>query len=64
MTEFQALHRRRRYLLEQIGKAADEINAIDDRLALLRSSSLGRDPRWFDLLAVRIDPGLEREGMA
>jgi hypothetical protein len=41
MTEFEALHRRRRYLLEQIGKAADEINAIDDRLALLRSSSLG-----------------------
>jgi hypothetical protein len=41
MTEFEALHRRRRYLLEQIGNAADEINAIDARIAVLRASSLG-----------------------
>jgi hypothetical protein len=41
MTEFEALHRRRRYLLEQIGNAADEINAIDARLAFLRPPPLG-----------------------
>jgi hypothetical protein len=40
MTEFEALHRRRHYLLEQIGEAADEINAIDARLAFLRSSAV------------------------
>ena len=37
MTEVDALYRRRRYLLEQISKAADEINRIDDRLAYLIS---------------------------
>ncbi len=41
MTEFEALHKRRRYLLEQIGNAADEIKAIDARLSFLHSSSLG-----------------------
>jgi hypothetical protein len=37
MTEVEALYRRRRYLLEQISKAADEINQIDGRLAYLNS---------------------------
>lgn len=41
MTEFEVLYRRRRYLLEQIGNAADEIDAIDVRLAFLRASSHG-----------------------
>ena len=35
MTEAEALHRRRQYLLEQISIAADEINRIDERLAYL-----------------------------
>jgi hypothetical protein len=35
MTEVEALCRRRRYLLEQISKAADEIDRIDGRLAYL-----------------------------
>ena len=35
MTEVEGLYRRRRYLLEQIGKASDEINRIDERLAYL-----------------------------
>jgi hypothetical protein len=43
MTETEALHRRRRYLLEQIGKAADEINRIDERLAYLISPTFDVD---------------------
>jgi len=39
MTEFEALRRRRRYLLEQIGDAEHEIGRIDARLAFLRSQS-------------------------
>ena len=35
MTETEALNRRRRYLLEQISEAADEITRIDGRLAYL-----------------------------
>ena len=35
MTEVEALYRRRRHLLEQIGMSADEINRIDERLAYL-----------------------------
>jgi hypothetical protein len=35
MTEVEALSRRRRYLLEQIGSAADEITRIDERLTHL-----------------------------
>ena len=40
MTEVEALYRRRRYLLEQIGIASDEINRIDERLAYLISPTL------------------------
>ena len=43
MTEEEALHRRRQYLLEQIGKAADEINRIDERLAYLISPAFEVD---------------------
>ena len=43
MTESEALYRRRRYLLEQIGKAADEINRIDERLAHLISPTFEVD---------------------
>jgi hypothetical protein len=39
MTEVEALYRRRRYLLEQISKAADEINRIDGRLTYLISTT-------------------------
>ena len=43
MTEAKALYRRRRYLLEQISKAADEINRIDERLAYLISHTYDVD---------------------
>ena len=43
MTESEALYRRRRYLLEQIGIAADEINRIDERLAYLISPTFEVD---------------------
>jgi hypothetical protein len=43
MTEVDALYRRRQYLLEQISKAADEINRIDGRLAYLISPTLSGD---------------------
>ena len=33
MVEFKVLSERRKYLLEQIGAAADEIRQIDERLA-------------------------------
>lgn len=42
MNEYEALYKRRLYLLERIGMAADEINRIDERLASLQSSP-GRD---------------------
>ncbi|VVB62549.1 Uncharacterised protein [uncultured archaeon] len=38
MVEFKVLSQRRKYLLEQIGAAADEIKQIDELLALLQSS--------------------------
>ncbi len=41
MTERQALQKRRQFLLEQISKAADEIEKIDKRLAFLLA---GRKP--------------------
>jgi hypothetical protein len=44
MTEVEALYRRRLYLLEQIDKAADEINRIDERLAYLISPTFDVDP--------------------
>ena len=43
MTEEEALHRRRQYLLEQISIAADEINRIDERLAYLISPTFDVD---------------------
>jgi hypothetical protein len=43
MAEAEALYRRRRYLLEQISKAADEINRIDERLAYLISPTFEVD---------------------
>jgi hypothetical protein len=43
MTEIEALYRRRRHLLEQIGKASDEINRIDERLAYLISPTFEVD---------------------
>lgn len=43
MTEVDALYRRRLYLLEQIDKAADEINRIDQRLAYLISPTFDVD---------------------
>lgn len=33
MTEPEALRQRRRFLLEQLSRAADEISRIDDRLS-------------------------------
>ena len=41
MTEAEALQRRRAWLLEQIGKASDEISRIDERLFFLLE---GRKP--------------------
>jgi len=41
MTELRALQRRRKFLLEQISRAADEIRKIDERLAFLLA---GRKP--------------------
>jgi len=41
MTEPEALHRRRQFLFEKIGQAADEIKRIDDRLSSLLE---GRKP--------------------
>jgi hypothetical protein len=38
MVEFKVLSQRRKYLLEQIGAAADEIKQIDEHLASLQSS--------------------------
>lgn len=38
MVEFKVLSLRRKYLLEQIGAAADEIKQIDEHLASLQSS--------------------------
>ena len=38
MVEFRVLSERRKYLLEQIGAAADEIRRIDERLASQQSS--------------------------
>jgi hypothetical protein len=43
MTEVEALYRRRRHLLEQIGMAADEINRIDERLVYLISPTFEVD---------------------
>jgi len=43
MTETEALNRRRRYLLEQISEAADEITRIDERLAYLISPTFEVD---------------------
>jgi hypothetical protein len=36
MIEFNELSQRRKYLLEQIGAAADEIRQIDERLAFIQ----------------------------
>ena len=50
MIEAEALNRRRRYLLEQISEAADEINRIDNvwldrqRLAYLITPTFDVDP--------------------
>ena len=49
MTEFEALHRRRRYLLEQIGDVESEIARIDARLAFLRSQSPKETFYWSEL---------------
>jgi len=38
MVEFKVLSLRRKYLLEQIGSAADEIKQIDEDIASLQSS--------------------------
>jgi hypothetical protein len=38
MVEFKVLSERRKYLLEQIGAAADEIRHIDERLAHIQPS--------------------------
>ena len=38
MVEFKVLSQRRKYLLEQIGAAADEIKQIDEDIASLQSS--------------------------
>lgn len=38
MTEPESLHARRSLLLEQIGQAADEIAAIDERLSFLKEA--------------------------
>jgi hypothetical protein len=38
MIEFNELSQRRKYLLEQIGAAADEIRQIDERLAFIQPS--------------------------
>jgi hypothetical protein len=38
MVEFKVLSLRRKYLLEQIGAAADEIKQIDEDIASLQSS--------------------------
>ena len=43
MTETEALNRRRRYLLEQISEAADEITRIDERMAYLISPTFEVD---------------------
>jgi hypothetical protein len=43
MNEIEALCRRRQYLLEQIGRAADEINRIDERLAHLAGPTFEMD---------------------
>jgi hypothetical protein len=40
MTEAEALHKLRSYLLESIAQAADEIKDIDRQLAVLRSLEL------------------------
>lgn len=39
MVEFKELSQRRKYLLEQIGAAADEIKQIDERLCTIKTSS-------------------------
>lgn len=41
MTEPEALSRRRNLLLEQIGKAADEIIRIDKRLKTISGGMIG-----------------------
>jgi hypothetical protein len=43
MTEIEALHKLRRHLLEQVGKASDEINRIDERIAYLISPAFEVD---------------------
>ena len=43
MNEVEALYKRRLYLLDQIGKASDEINRIDERLASLDSLTSDAD---------------------
>ena len=43
MTEVEAFYRRRRYLVEQIDIAADEITRIDERLAYLISPTFEVD---------------------
>jgi hypothetical protein len=42
MIKFKPLYDRRRFLLEQIGKAADEIKKIDERIASLETPTLKR----------------------
>jgi hypothetical protein len=44
MVEFNDLYNRRQYLLEQIGKAADEIKQIDEDLAFLHLSCFKEIP--------------------
>jgi hypothetical protein len=46
MVEFKVLSQRRKYLLEQIGAAADEIKQIDEHLASLQSS-MKKDSSFF-----------------
>ena len=42
MSEPEALHKRRGLLLESIGKAADEIGRIDDRLSSILAGNRGQ----------------------
>jgi hypothetical protein len=58
MVEFKSLYSRRQYLLEQIGKAADEIKQIDERLIFLGSPSLEEIPSKGGIVLVTPD----REG--
>lgn len=42
MSEPEALHRRRQFLFEKIGQAADEIKRIDNRLSSLLEGRKGQ----------------------